>query len=288
MKPLQKALHTSIDGLPRIALVKILAPKLKAAGIRGHRRKAEELADYILTSKEDSFAWGEDDEDEEIVISFDEDDHRELERISAKFTDSLKNLIPKLARTTAQRVLRVSIRRWREERYVELRQMEGFKLRLEDRWGEGLDLLRLLVTMAREVGTEYHETLVASQARKNRHLRIALSQLHIRACQVAHEIIVLLENGLADGAMARWRTLHEIATVALVIDDGGNPVAERYLSYDVVETKKALDQYIVDHAALGYSAPTARQVKQTNAAYDAALRKSVSHSASRTAGPRII
>lgn len=49
---------------------------------------------------------GRGDEKEDLVISFDEDDHRELERISAKFTDSLKDVIPKLAHTTAQRVLR--------------------------------------------------------------------------------------------------------------------------------------------------------------------------------------
>lgn len=272
-KPLQKALHASIDELPRIALVKLLAPKLKAARIRDYRRKAEQLAEHLLTKGDETFTWGDEGDKEEVVISFTEDDNRELERIAKKLTDSLQDIIPKLASTTAQRMLQVYERRWREQRYVELRKMDGFKLRLEDRWGEGLDHLRLLLDIAHDVGTEYHDALLASRARKNRHLRIALSQLHIRACQVSHEIIVLLENGFADGAMARWRTLHEIATVALVIDDGGDTVAKRYLAYDVVEAKKALDQYIIDHKAFGYAAPSALQIKRTNAAYEAALKE---------------
>jgi transposase len=270
---LQKALHESIDTLPRIALVKLLVPKLKAAGIRDYRRKSEELAEHLLSTGEDTFSWGSAAETESLVIAFTEEDHKELEKIAAKFTDALTDVIPKLAKTTAQRVLRESKRRWREDRYLALREMEGFRLRLEDRWGEGLDLLRLLLEIAREVGVEYHSALAASRARKNRHLRTALLQLHIRACQVAHEILVLLENGLADGAMARWRTLHEIATVALVIDDGGDDLAERYLAFDVVETKKALDQYVIDYDALGYAAPSAKQIKRTNAAYDAAVQR---------------
>jgi hypothetical protein len=96
MKPLQKALHSSIDDLPRVVLVKLLAPKLKAARIRDYRRKAEALATHLLTTGEDTFSWGDDDKRENLIISFTDEDHRELERISAKFIYSLKDLIPKL------------------------------------------------------------------------------------------------------------------------------------------------------------------------------------------------
>jgi len=68
-------------------------------------------------------------------------------------------------------------------------------------------------------------------------------RLHIRACQVTNEIIILLENGYADGAMARWRTLHEIATVAAVIAKFGDELAERYVHYQIVESTKALTAY---------------------------------------------
>jgi hypothetical protein len=57
------------------------------------------------------------------------------------------------------------------------------------------------------------------------------------------EIIVLLENELADGAMARWRTLHEITTVAILIEKYGEDVAERYVNNQIVESKKAPAAY---------------------------------------------
>jgi hypothetical protein len=54
-------------------------------------------------------------------------------------------------------------------------------------------------------------------------------------------VLVLLENGFADGAMARWRTLQEITVVATNIADGGETLARKYLDHDVFETKRALE-----------------------------------------------
>ena len=56
-------------------------------------------------------------------------------------------------------------------------------------------------------------------------VRVLLIRL-VRACQVTDEIICLLENGFADGAMARWRTLHEIAVVAVVISQHGENLCD--------------------------------------------------------------
>src|SRR5437870_8332031 len=75
---------------------------------------------------------------------------------------------------------------------------------------------------------------------------------HVRACQVTDEIITLLENGFADGAMARWRTLHEIAVVTSLISQHGIELAERYVAYQAVEAKRALDMYARCHTDLGY------------------------------------
>ena len=56
---------------------------------------------------------------------------------------------------------------------------------------------------------------------------------------MADEIICLLENGFADGAMARWRTLHEIAIVAIVLSKHGEDIAQGYLDHQAVESKRA-------------------------------------------------
>ena len=51
--------------------------------------------------------------------------------------------------------------------------------------------------------------------------------------------MVLLKSGFADGAHARWRSLHEIAVVASFIKKHGNGVAERYLLHNYIESYKA-------------------------------------------------
>ena len=76
------------------------------------------------------------------------------------------------------------------------------------RWGKGLDLLRMLLTISREFGEEAHAKARRSRARSSRYRTDVLLRLHACACQVAGEIIKLMESGRADGAMARWRTLH--------------------------------------------------------------------------------
>ncbi len=68
-------------------------------------------------------------------------------------------------------------------------------------------------------------------------------RLHARACQIASEVLKLLKSGFADGAHARWRSLHEVAVVALFIHKHGNDVAEKYLLHDVVESYRAATQY---------------------------------------------
>ena len=40
------------------------------------------------------------------------------------------------------------------------------------------------------------------------------TRLHARACQIAREVLTLLYAGFAEGAMARWRALHELAVLS--------------------------------------------------------------------------
>jgi hypothetical protein len=98
-----------------------------------------------------------------------------------------------------------------------------------------------------------------------------LSSLHIRACQVTAEIIVLLENGYPDGAMARWRTLHEISVTSTVLSDGGDELARRYLAHEAIEAKQAVEQYAKDHRELGEKPLAARVLRRIANTYASAI-----------------
>ncbi|WP_266080604.1 DUF5677 domain-containing protein [Haladaptatus caseinilyticus] len=75
----------------------------------------------------------------------------------------------------------------------------------------------------------------------------ALMRLHVRALRVSREVAALLRAGFADGAMARWRTLHEIAAVATIIAEEGEVAGERYLKFktakDLFRVKNNYDDY---------------------------------------------
>jgi len=53
-----------------------------------------------------------------------------------------------------------------------------------------------------------------------------LARLYGRACQIGRKIELLLSNGFADGAEARWRTLHELTVVACFIYKHGEETAK--------------------------------------------------------------
>jgi hypothetical protein len=119
----------------------------------------------------------------------------------------------------------------------------GFESRLRKVWGKSFDLLEMLIVIALEVGEEFNKQFRPAAAKNNDYVFDALTRLHARGCQTSLEILTLLKSGYADGAHARWRTLHEIAVTAFFITDHGNDVAERYILHEIIESHNAMRQY---------------------------------------------
>ena len=115
---------------------------------------------------------------------------------------------------------------------------QQFEERLRKHWGKPLELLDLFISLATEAGDEFNQTFRDAAARSNDPVFKALTLLHARACEVGSATLVLMRSGYADDAHARWRALHEIAVVALLISERGRTVAERYLLHDTVQRYK--------------------------------------------------
>jgi hypothetical protein len=130
---------------------------------------------------------------------------------------------------------------------------ERFRRRLRRFWGKSFNLVRMLLEAAREAGEEANTKSRPSAAAENDVTFDALVRLHARACLVTSEVLWQMEGGFASGAMARWRTLHEVTIVSFFIAQNGNAVAERYLLHHVIETEKAARQYNEHCKALGMS-----------------------------------
>lgn len=144
----------------------------------------------------------------------------------------------------------------------------GFERRLRVPWGEALDRLELLLQSYYEFGLDYVGDGRASWATVERHKFVALSRLHARGSRVASEILALLRAGLADGAHARWRTLHEIAVLVLFLAKHDDATAERYLLHAAVRSLKSAEALQRHHVALSWEAVDAQQLGSLRQAVD--------------------
>jgi len=106
----------------------------------------------------------------------------------------------------------------------------GFEARLCDRWKPAFDLYEQLLLIITEVGGENDSVLRPVAVADSDWKFEAISHLHARSLLVGREIYALLKAGYPDGALARWRALHEHAVIALFISQCDPLVALRYLA----------------------------------------------------------
>jgi hypothetical protein len=131
----------------------------------------------------------------------------------------------------------------------------------------------MLLTISREYGANVNQELRDASGTDAQHLVEVLTRLHARACQVVDEILVLLTAGFADGAMARWRTLHEIAAIALFIGEHRGDLAERYALHQNVESKRAMQDYVACQERLGYEPLEESEIVAAERSYDAVIAR---------------
>jgi len=121
--------------------------------------------------------------------------------------------------------------------------LRGFRKRNTETWGVPFDTFDALIVGSTEIGAEINGKIRGSGQTKDVAKAEAITRLHARANQIANEILWLCRGGFADGAMARWRSLHEVAVVSVFIADHEEDLAKIYLDFEAIETKRAADQY---------------------------------------------
>lgn len=119
----------------------------------------------------------------------------------------------------------------------------GFETRNFKRWRAAFDLLEKIVVTATELGEMNNKETREELTSRNAYAFEAISQLHPRALLVAQEIYCLLRGGFPDGALARWRTLHEINVTAMFIAKHGDDMGLSYLASSAFNDLRAANQY---------------------------------------------
>jgi hypothetical protein len=147
----------------------------------------------------------------------------------------------------------------------------GFERRLRKRWKAALDLYYAVYVSCLELGEEFNRSLEPGD---EPHYRLAaLIRLHVRACLVASEIHALLRTGHANGAMARARTLHEHAVIALVLSKAREEDAERYQLHAGVERYKRAKDFQRSAKQIGYEPFSEYEMAEMKAVHEALIAR---------------
>jgi hypothetical protein len=182
---------------------------------------------------------------------------QELEKKVPGIISESARLIIKTLKSRAKSMLR-----WRRSN------IRKFEKRTRKRWKRAIDLFEMYLVIAFEAGEDFTQEFYEEAIEKDGFVFAALTRLHARSCQVGFEILELMKHGYADAAQARWRTLHEIAVVALIIADNEEEVAERYFIHDIVESYMAMKQYQKYYSDLGEEKLDEKELKEIEEEYE--------------------
>jgi hypothetical protein len=119
----------------------------------------------------------------------------------------------------------------------------GFQRRCYSRWKPGMDLLRMFLIVSQEFGSAYNQRARPQAVSDANYKFEAIVALHARSLRVANEILVLLRAGYPDGALSRWRTLHELAVMAAFLAMNDQEIAKRFLAHRGIVCWKAMQQH---------------------------------------------
>jgi hypothetical protein len=158
------------------------------------------------------------------------------------------------------------------------RTLRRVRRQVRAQWGKALDLFMMLVVAAEELGGEFDKKHRPPDDEPFDPVYDALLGLHARACRTALEVYHLLSDGLPKGALARTRTLHEIAVTAMVIADYGRRIehpdlADRFLDHEAVATYKEAVTYQLNCETLGYEPFSDEEMADMKALRDTVVAK---------------
>lgn len=272
MDSLQKALEKALAAIPEQMFAKLIRHKLAEQGMKITQRRSEMIIGELRKGKTHLKIPGKRTGMADLSISNDE--IKALSENVEKFLENnLAGLIERTREQMAPPFLADLKKRWPAEKLRQQREVDRFRKNLRMRWSRGLSKYAMLIRMARELGSSVNQEARASATEQNAELVDVLTRLHIRSCQVAEEVLVLLENGFANGAMARWRTMHEIEVSAHFIGKYGNECAKRYKDHQSVESYRGAQEYEAARERLGYAEIPAEDREEIDQGYRRVLQK---------------
>lgn len=272
MDSLQKALDKALAAVPNLMFAKLVRQKFSEQGITITQRRSEIIVNELRKGKTHLKIPGKSTGMAKLSIS-DEEMKVVFQNVEKFLENNLADLIEKTREQMVPSFLADLKKRWPAEKMRQQRELDRFRKNLRTRWSRGLNKYAMLIRMSLDFGSYINQEARASATEQNADLVDVLTRLHIRSCQVAEEVLVLLQNGFANGAMARWRTMHEIEVSAHFIGKYGNECAKRYKDHQFVESYRGAQEYEAARERLGYAEIPAEDREEIEKGYKRVLQK---------------
>ncbi len=157
MDKLQKIFEKALNEKPYEIVADMIAGKLVQKGFRLTAREKRSLVEYLKSMPNADnqlfrfrdWQWWQ---NKKIKIEFTEKDFHELNKKLAKVIDKSLSNFTALTEEITDILLPVIIKKWPSDLKKLNFERRGFEKRLNKRWGEGIDRLKLFLGIARELG----------------------------------------------------------------------------------------------------------------------------------------
>lgn len=261
-----------------IIMAEIIKRQMEKKGVVLSKKQIKKLEKQFKKNKRDEFSFTIDFDDNQcdvLGISKDQENNLDigditetLDEIQKEIIANLADSIPKLAKEAALPILS-QLRKNAPAMLKEHRKfIKGFEHQLNQDWKKAFDVFEMFIVIAFESGEEVNQEFRKDATQRENYILEVLTRLHARSCQIAYEVMTLLKSGYADGAHARWRSLHEIAVIGSFIKKHDNETAEKYLLHEKIESFKAANLYQKYCKDLGYEPFTQKEYDSIKDEYD--------------------
>lgn len=163
--------------------------------------------------------------------------------LNKKTPEELDNIMKALFTTSIEKMskkLYLDLKADSKNMLIEHRNKEdNFSNLIFEQWKEAFDILETIIVISLESCEMFCRDFGAKAQEENNKLFYALKSIHARAIQISKECLLLLEKGYVDGALARWRTIHELNVISCFLTQYYNEeLIEMYLAHSIVEEYK--------------------------------------------------
>lgn len=274
MGQLQRLFEAAIHERAVDTVVEHIAAKCAAQAFSLSARQRRKVAEALRRGEKIALRkfrwppWRTD--DVELVVTDDE-----LAAIAEKHDELISQIEPAMQLFVSeqeQRLEQIILKSYPGKIRSESQQLGRFRHRLAKRWERPVTLLRTIIALSESIALESAPSGVR-RLDGDDVLEPVLRRLHGRGVRIAKEVLALLEAGFADGAIARWRTLHEITVVAIFIQEHGLECAKLYVSHEIVENFRAANAYRTHQEALGFNPISDDEWNEIAGAYRGAIAR---------------